>query len=510
MNLSRGVGLAGLCALISTAALLAQAPASLDAFGLLVAQQSRPSFTIIGAGARPAGMGGAFTALADDASAVSFNPAGLALLVRPEASLVLDGLALRQTHQAFTTFEPDGIDLYGESQTSFSTQGFNFASFTVPLTVAERNLSLQWSYHRVIDFDLLGRRTFEETDTSGVPLAVLQQRIDQRGEIYTLSMAAAYQLTQRASLGLTVSRWSGDWSFVTETSETELAGGEPESLRFAQDNAWRGWNYTLGGLLRYRYLHLGASFRSGFKGDYQVASRLTTNFESPFPDSSRSRGTLEWPNSWTVGVAVIPWDTWVLTWDYSQFDWDDMVIRGFGTAGSEPLNFFDLQPATRSRTRNTSQVRFGSEYTFFPGRSTVAVRAGAFREPQPQLLTPSDEENSRRGGSVGFGWRRGGFAIDFAYQRAAFETRILQFVDPGFVADGEVTAQAEGNVRTRENRFFLSFLYQMESRDTLKKALHFLFVGPNPPPEGRDEKRGDEERGDEERGVDPEKPPGAS
>jgi hypothetical protein len=86
----------------------------------------------------------------------------------------------------------------------------------------------------------------------------------------------------------------------------------------------------------------------------------------------------------------------------------------------------------------------------------------------------------------------------------------LQFVDPGFVADGEVTAQAEGNVRTRENRFFLSFLYQMESRDTLKKALHFLFVGPNPPPEGRDEKRGDEERGDEERGVDPEKPPGAS
>ncbi|MFQ5906609.1 MAG: hypothetical protein ACE5JA_08550, partial [bacterium] len=38
------------------------------------------SFAQFGAGARPAGMGGAYTVIADDGSAVFYNPAGLAVL----------------------------------------------------------------------------------------------------------------------------------------------------------------------------------------------------------------------------------------------------------------------------------------------------------------------------------------------------------------------------------------------------------------------------------------------
>lgn len=91
----------------------AQEPLSLDAFGLLVAQQSRPSFSIVGAGARAAGMGGAFTALADDASAVSFNPAGLALLIRPEASVVADGVSRHEDHAAFRDVEAGVEEIYG-------------------------------------------------------------------------------------------------------------------------------------------------------------------------------------------------------------------------------------------------------------------------------------------------------------------------------------------------------------------------------------------------------------
>jgi len=39
-------------------------------FGLIIAEQARASFTLLGAGARAAGMGGAFTAVADDATAL--------------------------------------------------------------------------------------------------------------------------------------------------------------------------------------------------------------------------------------------------------------------------------------------------------------------------------------------------------------------------------------------------------------------------------------------------------
>src|SRR5258708_36399105 len=48
----------------------------------------RNSFSPIGAGARGLGMGGAFIAVADDGTAASFNPAGLAQLRRTEFAVV--------------------------------------------------------------------------------------------------------------------------------------------------------------------------------------------------------------------------------------------------------------------------------------------------------------------------------------------------------------------------------------------------------------------------------------
>ena len=458
-------------------------PPSLDSFGLLVAQQSRPSFSIIGAGARPAGMGGAFTALADDASAASFNPAGLALLVLPEMSVVFDATSRSDDHRTFFSHQSGFLETYGASKSSFTTQDLNFIAFTAPLAVAGRNFTLQLSYHRLIDFELDSRRSFEETVDGGKPLARLMQTIDQTGDIHTISLAGAYQLTQRLSLGVTLSRWEGDWGFATRTEELEIPTSKVSSLKFAQANSWSGWNTTLGALLRYPHVQVGATFRSPFSGTYEVRSTLDTSFTSPFPDTSRALGSLEWPTSWTVGLAILPWDAWVLSMDFSGFDWDDMVIKNFGGTGVPDLNFVDLKPVDQSQTRNTSIVRLGTEYTLFPGHNIVALRLGAFREPRPQVLTASSEANDRRGFSAGIGWRRGKFALDVAYQHATFETRILQFVDLDLVGEGVVAAPAEGVVDTTEDRFFVSFLYHLESKKALRKAFHFLFVGPNPPPD---------------------------
>ena len=453
------------------------APMSLDAFGLLVAQQSRPSFTVLGAGARAAGMGGAFTALADDASAASFNPAGLALLLRPEATVVLGGRRRVESHAPFDQVEEGLLEVYGGSRVADTTLAANFAAFTLPFEVRGHNLSLQVSYHRTIEFDWRATRAFAES-VGGVETASFLQSIDQSGAIDTFSLAAALQATERLSLGLTLSRWQGGWSFATRTSEREADGGGADQLLFAQDNDWNGWNATLGALLRYRYLNLGAALRTEFSGDYRVDSSLAATFETPFPERSRFRGELDWPASWTLGIALKPLQTWFVTVDYAQVDWDDFRIQGLPEG---PVNFLDLRPVESSRTRATADWRFGTEVTFFADRDLWALRAGHWRAPRAQRLTAGDPGDTTLGWTLGAGWRRGPLAIDLAWQRSTHSAPTLEFVDPEEIAAGGVEPQAEGRVAVSEQRVLISVLYQFESRAALRRIFHFLFVGPLEP-----------------------------
>ena len=62
---------------------------------------------------------------------------------------------------------------------------------------------------------LPGDRRFDERSPAARRSPTSQQEVRQAGDVSTLSVAAAYQLTQRMSLGLTLSRWLGDWSFAT-------------------------------------------------------------------------------------------------------------------------------------------------------------------------------------------------------------------------------------------------------------------------------------------------------
>jgi long-subunit fatty acid transport protein len=476
------------CVVLAALPATAQEQPLPDAFALLVSTQSRPSFSILGAGARAAGMGGAFTAVADDASAASFNPAGLALLVKPEVSLVLDGRQRRERHGAFV--DHDEVDEhYAASTTSFVAAAPNFAAFTVPVTLVDRNLSFQLSYQRLIDFDHRADRVLVERDGAGNVLATGRQRLDQNGALATFSIAAAYQLTQRLSLGLTVSRWQGSWSFASQLREDEVSGSS-QALRLAQDNEWTGWNATLGALLRYRYLNLGATVRTPFDGDYTVSSRLATEGTPGFALPRRLDASLRWPASWTIGLAIKPREVWLLTADYAEYDWDDMLIEGLGEDGSERVNFFDLRPPESSTVRNTGQWRFGSELTLFAGEQVVTLRGGYFREPRPQLLAPGDEHDAARGWSLGAGLRRGQVSIDVAWQRASGRSQMVELVDPDALAGGDLAALPEATVGTSEQRVFVSVLYQFRSRASVRRLFHFLFIGPLPASDGEEDERG--------------------
>ncbi len=107
----------------------------------------RNSFSPIGAGARGVGMGGAFIAVADDGTAATFNPAGLAQLRRAELALVGVGSELSSTVQGSGLIQGDS---------SLASHGaIDFVGLAIPFDVSGRRLTFQLAYQRAVD--LFGR-----------------------------------------------------------------------------------------------------------------------------------------------------------------------------------------------------------------------------------------------------------------------------------------------------------------------------------------------------------------
>jgi len=116
-----------------------------------------------GSGARALGVAGAFTAVADDATAASWNPAGLIQLERPEASAVLR--YTRESDQHWSD-EPD----FQVGRNDFDNTSLNYFSLVWPVRLLKRNWVVSANFQEAYDFtkkftaDLSQRTTRTTTD----------------------------------------------------------------------------------------------------------------------------------------------------------------------------------------------------------------------------------------------------------------------------------------------------------------------------------------------------------
>ena len=109
------------------------------AAGLLVcAPAAAAGFLSTGPGARAAAMGGAFTGLADDSSAMFYNPAGLA---GQRGALMLEHVPINESGTGFA-FNDGRLDFFGVDYPSrYGTFGFGFYQFAIGGIEGRTNLS---------------------------------------------------------------------------------------------------------------------------------------------------------------------------------------------------------------------------------------------------------------------------------------------------------------------------------------------------------------------------------
>ncbi len=440
--------------------------------GVLISEQSRATFDVQGAGARAMGLGGAFIAVADDATAVSFNPAGLAQLLKPEASFVGRGQSKRLSFQDFETTSKGRQLAVSDSLATETRFDPLFISGTIPLRLNGHSLVLQLSMQRQFALAEASDRDLTETDVAGGTPGFVHQRIEQTGQIDVYSFSAAYEASERILIGASYNQWRGRWELNSASSKVQ--GPSSTFANYRQVNALDGNNFNLGLIWRWPTWSLGLVRRTPFHADYAFGTALDTNATGvTFKGSPYASYGLHWPASTGVGFAWRPREHWLFTTDLQHTLWSDARYMT-PNANLDNLSFFDLDRA--NRTPNVTSLHTGAEYLLLTkNASVIPLRFGLSREPQPLVDRTTGGQRVVFNVAVGTGIKRGNISVDIAYRYGWDHRATTQFLDVDQLVKAS-TARSRGTERLDMHRVDISLIYQFE-RQPVERWLRHMFVG---------------------------------
>ena len=462
------------CALLAGSAGAAWGQGVLSPIGSIISEQSRTAFSIQGAGARAMGLGGAFIAVADVATAVTFNPAGLAQMVKPELSFVGQGINRGVAFQDAEIVQGSRTVLANDSLISNTRFDPLLLTGTVPLQVGGKTLALQLSAQRLIPLGEGDTRSLSEHPADGSASSQLNQTIHQIGQIDLYALAAAYEVSQRILLGFSVNYWRGAWTLDSDSFNT--TAGTTTYVDYTQGNRLEGTNYNLGLLWRWPTWSLGIVRRTAFHADYTYQAVYATNTRTPnatVVTAAPYTTGLHWPSTTGIGLAYRPADQWLLAMDLVTTPWSQAQFLS-GRADLNGLNFFTL--SRNGGNPNATQFHLGVERLFLTDSGgVVPLRFGLSREPQPDVDRNTGAQRVIDGVSLGTGLKRGPYTVDVAYRYGWGKREASQFLGPDQLLGGG-NPTFLGRETLTEHRLDLSFIVQFE-RGPVQDVLHHLFVG---------------------------------
>jgi len=351
----------------------------------------------VGSGARALGMGSAFIAIADDATAASWNPGGLTQLEAPEFSIVY---AWKWQSERFSSTPHPELD----GRYSLDLDELNYASFVYPIprTIAGRNLVVSLNYQKRLDFDRQLDLNFRDiTAFSGGNRFARRLQIDyrQEGSLSAISPAVGFELTQNLSLGVVWNLYNSsivpgnEWSIRNNFRSYSAINGRIPTVSWgtiAEDYSnVRGNNWTLGALWKpTERWSVGAVYntRYSMRVDYKQDFWSFGDGRDTLRSFQRERRRIEWPESYGLGIAYrFPNDRLTVSFDWTRREWDKYVEINARGERTSPITGL---PKERSKHKATDTFRLGAEYVFIDPRRPVqrflpSLRAGLFIDPEP-------------------------------------------------------------------------------------------------------------------------------
>lgn len=366
-------------------------------------------------GARSRAMGGAFLALADDATAAYTNPAGLTQLSRREMSV-----EWRQTNFSTPYLAAGAADFptradYGRADSSVA--GPSFVSAVFPLGP----ISLAAYRHDSANFNT--RFSYDGGESSS--LYPFRSRVDVSDTVYGVS--AGFALGERWQIGTGVNLHDFDIDSQTTRTIDSQAEGIASSQQ-TQRGKDRGVGYTVG--LRFLptdRLSIGASYRRAPRLTYD-ATASTTDFDGNESIFLSKPSDFDVPDTYGIGLNYRFSEAFSVGFDINRMRYSQLTRRI--SSAFAPDDDADAQSLVDGlRIKNGTEFHLGGEYVFVNHAVPLSLRAGVWRDPEHNLRKPapastwSDDANaaifSYRTGtqmhwSLGAGFAFERFSLDIA------------------------------------------------------------------------------------------------
>jgi long-chain fatty acid transport protein len=426
----------------------------LSFFSLFLAASSLAGgFATSGVGSKAVGMGGAFRGLADDWSAVYWNPAGLAQL---QSSVVNITVAATSHRGEYTPniklgegsylyeigfkngtrwFHKDEINVFPDAGGFLKLPGVQGVAAGVGIFM-NYDLNFRWDlfdppvgYNNTVEYP-------EVDHSSKLRVIDFHPSIAKEVMENKLFLGAGFSV-QYCETNLRRTEITPNLQLDPVTGDTIWLPRPLDHLYTDVLFEGDGWGYGFNAGLLFKLnpkFQIGASYRSAttvkLEGDTKLDLYLPQNagMEQYFLDRGTAADTLtaelfkggllsskpdakldlKLPADVGVGIAYIPNDKLTLTADVNYTQWDQLELLELKLEGTSPMGNSADTIAIVTNWENTVRFSTGLQYVF---NETVTLRGGYYYDPSPvpdETLSPlfpdiGDKNSFNFGGSLFFG-----------------------------------------------------------------------------------------------------------
>lgn len=364
-----------------------------------------------GVGSRAISMGGAYVGLADDYSAVFWNPAGLTQIKGTSVSFFVTDVIPTATYK---------FAVYGIDATTVSNHYISGA------------IGMFWDCHLL---DNLKIGIFADVPSGlgaewdGAELRAFSGQSGKEFEwmskigVFNFGPVLAYQVSDKLSLGATVNVAYGIMDMKRPVDM--LAGMGPGSdgamdTQYEEESSGMGTGFSFGALFKPTCgLSLGFAVKTRNTIGFSGSAKNATFGMMGAPTESDFDRDITWPLWVAGGIAVKPMSKLTLTADAQWTQWsatEDVLVTEYKDANWKGAMEASESNKMKLQWEDALQIRFGAEYLL---SSCFAVRAGYYHDPAPgpyetaNILLPSITNNVV---TFGLGLLKGSIGFDLTLE----------------------------------------------------------------------------------------------